>query len=146
MCWYYIKEQFEYNNKCYDNWPSKTYKLYDIKRICVDITPENYYLDNNDNIFKKSYLTCKNCCQAGTEENHNCNSCIDEFKYKYNNNCLKECTNNLQKIGDEKICLNECKSEQFEYNNTFYINCPEGYYYLDNDDIYKKCNKLWKKM
>ena len=95
--------------------------------------------------------------------------CIDEckkdneYKYEYNNICLKECPLNTKTYENEKLCLDECYPEQFEYNNSCYNNCPPGTYrlfnnrnicietipenyYLDNnDDIYKECYYKCKK-
>ena len=38
---------FEYENKCYDNCPTGTSKLFNTKNICVENVPENYYRDEN---------------------------------------------------------------------------------------------------
>ena len=57
--------QFEYNNTCYNDCPSDKYRLFRYRNICSDSIPDNYYLDNNDNIYKECYTTCKNCIQEG---------------------------------------------------------------------------------
>ena len=42
-----------------------------------------YYLvqdfDDNDNIYKECYNSCKKCIQAGNEEEHNCDVCINNY-------------------------------------------------------------------
>ena len=45
--------QFEYNNTCYNDCPSDKYRLFGYRNICSDSIPDNYYLDNNDNIYKE---------------------------------------------------------------------------------------------
>ena len=131
------EQQFIYNNKCYDECPSGTYKVLNTRRICLDTVPTNYYRDNNDNIYKECYSTCKTCSQSGTNTNHNCDSCKDEFIYKYNNNCFDNCPENLKTFEEEKICSDGCRVEQFEYNNICYTNCPPGKYKLfDNKNIF----------
>ena len=157
------EQQFIYNNKCYDECPMNTNKAFNIRKICLDTIPTNYYLDNNDNIYKECYSTCKTCSQSGTDTNHNCNSCKNEFIYKYNNNCFDKCPENLKTFEEDKICLDGCRNKQFEYNDICYTDCPKGkyklfenrnkcvdsipeyYYYLDNDNIYKKCYEKCKK-
>ena len=57
--------QFEYNNTCYNDCPSDKYRLFRYRNICSDSIPDNYYLDNNNNIYKECYTTCKNCIQEG---------------------------------------------------------------------------------
>ena len=76
--------KFEYNNKCYNNCPEGTYELEDkTDKICYSETPEGYYLDINNKIYKKCFKNCKTCDQAGNETNHNCEECKNEYIYKY---------------------------------------------------------------
>ena len=63
-CYSYL---FEYKNICYNDCPFGTYRLFSYRNICVDEVPENYYLDNNDNIYKKCYILCKSCIKSGNE-------------------------------------------------------------------------------
>ena len=44
----------------------------------------------------------------------------DEYKYEYNNNCLKECPENTKIYEEEKKCLESCHPNQFEYNKICY--------------------------
>ena len=214
--------QFEYENICYNDCPGDTHKLFDIRSICVEIVPENYYLDN-DQINKKCYDLCQKCSQSGTSINNNCDECIneytfldessvpekncfkecdfyyyfnqnekytcttsnscpsgydkiineknkciddckkdDEYKYDYSNNYKKKCPDSVKNYEEEKICLDECYSYLFEYENICYNNCPSNThklfnirnicveqvpenYYLDSDQINKKCYDLCKK-
>ena len=41
---------------------------------------ENYYLDDEDNIYKECYKTCKIFSQSGTEIIHNFNECYINYK------------------------------------------------------------------
>ena len=75
--------------------------------ICFDPTPEGFFLDMNDNIFKKCYETCKYCYSEGNEAN--------------NNNCI-ECITNYTLL-----------NESTNYNNC-YIRCSH-YYFFDESNI-----------
>ena len=152
--------QFEYNEKCYDDCPTGTYKLFLNRNICVSEVPENYYLDEDD-IFRKCYSTCKNCSKGGNETNHNCNDCI--FNYIFLNesfvssqNCYIKCDNFYyfseggeyactssdscpthynKLINPRNKCIDDCKNDtyyQYEYKNNCSKECPE------NTKIYEK--------
>ena len=150
------EQQFEYNNNCCDDCPAGTYGLFDTRKKCVDEILDNYYYDNGENIYKICYYKCKTCGRSGTDSNNNCDSCDNNYKYKYNTNCFAQCPDNLKTYEDNKECLDECLPEQFEYNNICYDDCPTDTfklfetrnicvtqvpvnYFLDNDGIYKKC-------
>ena len=126
-------QQFEYNNKCYDDCPSGTKRLFNIKRICAETIPENYYLDNNDNIYKKCYDKCKKCSQLGDDTNNQCNECKDGYKfitdtYANSKNCYSICPSPYNKlISDKKKCIDDCKNDNqyiYDYNNNCKQTCP----------------------
>ena len=71
--------------------------------------PDGYYLDEEDDTYKKCYDTCKKCSKGGDSNSHNCAKCADGYYFIYN------------KVG---YCIK--KGEQ--PNNT----------YLD-DDTYREC-------
>ena len=73
--------KFEYNNKCYKNCPQNMFQIKAQKYTCVDIIPENYYLDKDDNIYKECYDTCKKCSQSGNNLIHNCDECINNYQF-----------------------------------------------------------------
>ena len=52
----------------------------------------------------------------------------DEYKYEYNNKCLKECPDGIKIYEEQKKCLESCNDNQFEYNNICYDDCPNGTY------------------
>ena len=146
-------QQFEYNNKCYDDCPSGTKRLFNIKRICAETIPENYYLDNNDNIYKKCYDKCKKCSQLGDDTNNQCDECKDGYKfitdtYANSKNCYSICNYNYyftgynqyvctnsnecpspynKLISDKKKCIDDCKNDNqyiYDYNNNCKQTCP----------------------
>ena len=114
-------EQFEYNNICYSDCPENTHRIFIERNRCIERVPENYYLDINDNIYKRCYETCKNCNQYGDANNNNCNECMSNFRFindgpHYSSkNCYKKCTYNY--YFDEK--------EQFMCTES--SECPQGY-------------------
>ena len=147
--------QFEYNNTFYNDCPNGTFRLYQNRNICVDIVPENYYLDDNDNIYKECYNKCKKCNQSGNELTNNCEECIDnytfinnsvavrkncykicEFNYYFNENeqyvCTESdaCPSKFEKlIESKKKCIDDCKKDDeylYDYNNNCYETCPEN--------------------
>ena len=114
------EQQFEYYNMCFDNCPSGTHKLLDNRRICVNIIPDNYYLDNADDIYKKCYPTCKKCSQLGDETNNQCNECIDGYQLINN------------QLTNGKNCIIACNyyyyfDENNQYQCTVSNECPSQY-------------------
>ena len=103
---------FEYNNICFDKCPYKNYPiLINDKYLCVEKIPEDgFYLDNDDNIYKQCYETCKNCYGKGNNNNNNCKECISDH-----------------------FLLNEAKNKNC-YPKSYYN------YFFDEDNIYSKIN------
>ena len=58
--------------------------------------PKGYYLDRNDNLYKKCYYKCGTCKIEGNNITHNCLECNDlyPFSRKFNNytNCYENCS------------------------------------------------------
>ena len=124
--------------------------------ICVDNIPENYYyLDNNDNIYKKCYEKCKRCSKNGNETNNECNECQDGYKFiidglANNNNCYEDCQYNYYFTGmnkysctssnecpsqysklivNKKKCIDNCQNDNeniYDYKNNRFNVCPEN--------------------
>ena len=79
-----ICEKYEYHNFCVDECPSGTLLNENICEDnkclipaqntveCLGNTPEGYYLDSNDQIYKKCFPGCKFCNGPGDEINNNC--------------------------------------------------------------------------
>ena len=164
---------FKYNNSCYLECPNDTYPLnvnpiaINIgKRECFDKTPEGYFLDINNKVYKKCYKNCKFCYGAGNEANNNCKECITNFIFlnesKYCNNCYKHCNyyyfnesndyNCIEKcqgyhnklIIDLNKCIDNCTKDviyQYEFNNNCYKYCPNGTYKLEDNKNYQCYNE-----
>ena len=108
--------KLEYDNKCYDECPPNTFINVDNEDICQS-NPEGYYLDVN--IYRKCYETCKTCNKEGSQSNHNCINCIEDYFPILNSqggyNCFPKCNfyyffdsfNNYQCTATE-----ECPKEQ----------------------------------
>ena len=73
------QELFEYGVNCYDDCPTGTYRLFQNRKICVDTLPENYYLDDVDNIYKECNSTGKKCSQPGNETNQDFQTLTPKF-------------------------------------------------------------------
>ena len=152
---YYPKEDDDINNNSFIN----CYK---------DL--EGYYLDKENNIYKKCYSTCKNCEKGGNKTNNNCKECIlthifkDDFENDFNcyekcpfyyyfdsqkiHHCTinNECPSNYNKLIIEKNkCINECNKDniyKYDYDNRCYKICPEGTSILNNKNF--KCELICK--
>ena len=165
---------YEYNNICYKECPKGTLvngnKCEDNKCKdesqniieCLDKTPQEYYLDSSDELYKKCFQNCKFCYGPGNETINNCIECKNNYNFLNNSidntTCYKKCeyydyfdesniyhcTENCQSeysklILDKKRCIKECKNDGiylYEYNNICYDNCPSGSYSLNQNDKY----------
>ena len=96
---------------------------------CFDEPPEGYYLDENEQKYKKCYENCKTCTKKGEVNNHNCLTCKENYFLFKNKNCLN------------------CKSIN-KYVNYAQTECideiPDGYYLNDTelntmDKCYPNC-------
>ena len=117
---------------------------------------DNYYLDNNDLLFKPCYISCKTCDKKGTIEKHNCLSCDVNYFPKYEEivkngtyiDCYKEIEgytlcNNQYFV--EYQCYQSCefcsKEGNIEYHNC--IKCKKEYpyevYIASQLNCYKRC-------
>ena len=98
--------------------------------------PQNYYKqydsENNDIKYYKCHQLCASCNQSGTENDMNCNNCIDN-EYELNHgNCFKivDCLNYfIRNItnNNRKECINELCIEDYPFlikkDNECKINC-----------------------
>ena len=150
--------KYEFENECYINCPDETYPK-ENEYLCFREKPEGYYFDSN--IYKKCYVSCKNCNIAGNIDNHNCNECNDNYPYEiirtdykncynncpyyyyidkatYNKYCTESqaCPLNYYKLITEKNeCVNKCDDDgtyKFEFENKCYISCPIGTYPIED--------------
>ena len=152
---------YEYNNTCYNKCPNNTFPLIcennecnNITKQCFDHEPQGYYLDINEEAYKKCFDVCETCNGEGNEINHNCKKCkinyilinnvfnysncynICKFYYYFDENNEYHCTENEicpekynKLIINKNRCIDGCQKDniyQFEYNNSCYKNCPSG--------------------
>ena len=114
--------KFEYNNSCYQDCPAETQRIFQNKYICSPNIPENFYLDNSDNIYKECYSLCKRCNQSGNDENNNCLECKDNYRlindsFSISNKCYSQCSNYSYFTGfDQYYCSENCNADV--YNKT----------------------------
>ena len=125
--------KYNYKNICYEKCPNNTYPLFNNNYICFDPIPEGFYLDTNDNIFKKCYETCKYCYSEGNETNNNCKECISnytlinelnnynchhEFEDYYDSTVETEVTN--LEISSEIVVISTNTMNKFDFNYSNY--------------------------
>ena len=159
--------KYEYNNTCYSKCPKGTYKLEDDNYYCYDEAQDGYYLDLENQTYKKCYNTCDTCDKGGNESNHNCLKCIEELKFYSNsfnisncypicNNyhyfdesnkfyCVESCPKQYKKIEKKKKCINDCKKDdtyKYEYNNFCLKECPIGSFHDENEYICYKIKNI----
>ena len=128
---------------------------------CNYHSPEGYYFDSEDEIYKKCYESCKFCNGKGNKTINNCKECISGYNFlnetKYKTNCYKKCnyyyyyesdeylcTNNFKcpenynkLIENQKKCIDKCKNDdiyKYEYKNNCYQKCPGETYIIDDKD------------
>ena len=154
--------KYEYKNYCYEKCPNRTlldnYLCEDnacnfySSANCQDKTPKGYYLDLNEDIYKKCFENCDYCNGPGNVENNNCTKCKSNFVFlnesKYETNCFEKCeyyyyfdyTNRYncteyekcpekfsKFIKDKNKCIDKCINDdtyKFDFNNTCLIECP----------------------
>ena len=131
--------------------------------------PDDTYLDEDDDTYKKCYETCNACSGAGNAESHKCTECLKtDGKYVYHfygqGQCISEQPNGTYlDNGDNtyKECYKSCASCSKAGTSTTHNcnkcatgyhfiyskagNCipesekPDNTYYDEEDDTYKKC-------
>ena len=97
-CYHKKLNSFNYNDSCLIcgvNYYQKKNDLQNDNSLIYCYKPyDGYYLDINDNIYKKCYSTCKRCDREGNKINHNCIECKDNYKYKINFEVYYNCYKN----------------------------------------------------
>ena len=151
--------KYKYNDECVSECPHCTES--NDKRECN--IKSNCYKDTNTNELKECFHKCKSCSRGGNEVSHNCNQCVDGYRFLNelnNNNCYENCNNNYyyyfdpnniyhctqtqlcpnnyKLILNKRKCVDDCRNEniyKYEYQNKCYENCPSGAYKKgENDD------------
>ena len=98
---------------------------------------EGHYIDKNDLLYKKCYLSCKKCDTKGNVTNHNCIECSKDYQYELEfedliyKNCYEICPYYFY------YDINKNKSYC-----TPILECPENYEYLiyDKNECIYNCN------
>ena len=118
---------------------------------CYNILPENYFLDEDDNIYKRCYKTCKYCDSLGTHPEHLCTECPDgytmngtsncyeicDYHYYFDENMEYHCTKNescpqekSKLIVEKNECVEACVGDfRFEFEDKCYRACPPQSFY-----------------
>ena len=120
----------EENNKC--NECVNGYKFITdslaIENNCYQECDYYYYFKGNNQYF---CTESNNCPLQYNKLIDDKKKCIDDCKndneyiYEYNNNCIKICPENKKIYEKQKLCLDDCNEEQFEYENKCFDDCPK---------------------
>ena len=148
-CFQCSQESLFNNNSCITCNKEKGYfplynEIYNINNFikCYN-SPEGFYLDIGDLLYKKCYNSCKNCNKSGNEFYHNCIECkedyiyevqFDDYKNCYDNyiNCSFSCYYDIAK--HKFYCTQNLKCEstncskisKYKFRNYCYSDCPNG--------------------
>ena len=129
-------------NECPKEFYIEWYGIFGMEQLKYFITAEGYYLDINNNTYKKCYKNCKYCYGEGNATINNCKICINNYKFSEGTNCVKKCdkyyyideyneyqcvescSGEYNKLIKEKNkCIDDCTKDdiyQSEYNNICY--------------------------
>ena len=115
--------------------------------------PKGYYLDKEENNYKKCYLSCETCSHRGNYTYHNCDSCSADYSYELNTvnslNCYNICPyysyydSNANKnyctkdsvcpishdklIKEKNLCVEDCSKDptyKYQFRHTCLKECP----------------------
>ena len=56
-------------------------------------SPEGYYFDEENYVYKSCYESCKSCFKSGDKNEHNCFECKEGYNYQINFDLYKNCYN-----------------------------------------------------
>ena len=114
-------------------------------------SPEGYYFDNEDSVYKLCFSSCRTCEKLGNETLHNCKECKIGYEFEIHfyiyKNCYKncsfyhyydsdisyctknyECPNDFNKlVKDKKECISNCmndKDYKYEFRKKCFKECP----------------------
>ena len=125
---YYPKSD-EYDGIHINNTYKKCYK-----------NPPKYYLDQEEEVYKKCYSSCQSCTVGGNKTFHNCLSCDPNYNFAvdFEDDISKNVTKN---------CYRECKynyyfNDENDYQCSATKNCPSPYIFLivELGQCVKTCN------
>ncbi len=127
---------------------------------------DDYYYEEEENIYRPCYNKCKKCSKGGNDDNHNCDVCVNGYYFVYNK--VGYCVSENDKPEDTYFdnttntferCYDRCKSCSIggNSNNHNCNRCIDGYFFIYNktgycvspsekpddcyleNDTYKKC-------
>ena len=98
---------------------------------------ENYYFDENEEIFKKCYNDCLHCEGKGDSDNMKCLDCKSPKYYTYQNNCIDDITNYYYSEKEKKYfkCYKTCHScyENSNEDAHYCKKCNDEYHFIYNE-------------
>ena len=122
--------KFDYKNICYNKCPNGSLMNNylcedniceedgDNSLECSNGKPLGYFLDLNDNIYKRCFDNCNFCYGEGNETNNNCLECKSNYRF-------------LNESKNDKNCYLKCDYYYFDEENIYHCNenkvCPENY-------------------
>jgi len=150
--------KYEFNKICHINCPKGSsnnsyiceplicdkYYNYD-KSECISTIPEGFYInDTSKGTIDKCHPDCRTCDKKETQNNTNCNTCLNS-KFLDLGNCLDNCPNNqfFQDPNDTEILRCNCSKLtkcsfcsllSLESNLCISCNNKDGYYQKENDE------------
>ena len=118
---------------------------------CIDIIPDGYYLENEENkALGICYFSCKKCNTNGDSNDHKCIECREGFSYKNKEGtkCLEDCSKEYLYTDEKnKRCYQDCiENIDTERIYNFHNIClsfnekPEDYELVGVNNFIRKCN------
>ena len=115
--------KYELNNLCYEICPNTSFLSNYNEYLCLDKSSEDsYYFDNDKNVYKECYKTCKRCNKGGNETNHNCIECNDNYPIKLQKSNYSNCYHCTYYYYFDNYSNHFCTNDN---------NCPVEYPLLD---------------
>ena len=150
-----------YDNNCLTCDNSKGYYKKEYTNDCIFPTPEGYFIDPNDKLYKSCSYGCKTCSGKGQNENNKCLTCKENYYfYAPNNACISNCDgyyknydecldiqclyynhtkqgNTLQMYFDPNLsnkCSLSCGNNKYMFENIYvcFDNCSDIYNYIND--------------
>ena len=95
-----------------------------------DTIDSNYYLDTDNELYKKCYLSCATCSQGLINDNQNCLTCAVGYLFLHGSNCYVTCP--APTYGFKHKCIVSCPSYTVVNPDNECVSCKD----LDNTKPY----------
>ena len=151
----YLDNDTDTYRKCYDSCSKCTtsgstsctqcahgyHFIYNKKGYCIKEgeQPDNTYLDESDDTYKKCHSNCATCKTAGSDSSNNCVTCLSGYWRIFGDdvNCHSNIPENYyyeETCGCYKPCHNNCKtcSQAGTDDSNNCKKCINGYYFIYN--------------